>query len=206
MVDPPPEAYYDAVEDTVFVEGDSGDGISVTVINNNEIILDQYYHDLRYLRHYRWYDDYYWDPYYYDYRHHYYRPHWHSGGYHRGGAVARPKKPRRRTSLRRPIPSDDPSPSGGSAPTSDKKNVRRTDDSGDKPSSTPSEKKKSDSGDKIKANQSEERKADIREKKQEKSPRKARRISSDPRHEKVEQSKEEKKSPQDSDRKPADKE
>ena len=205
MIDPPPEAYYDAYEDTVYVEGDPVNGVSVTVINNNEIILDDYYNDMRYLRQYRWHDNYYWDPYYYDYRYYNNRHHWHSGGYHRGGAVARPKKLRREEPLRRPHPSGDPgsSPSGGGNPAADSdQQTRRTGDSGDRPNAAPADDRSGNGN--IKANQSDDKPAEVKEKPK----RTARRISAES-PKKSEQTKppaEEKKSSPDATRKPAEKE
>ena len=85
---------------------DSLAGQGVTIINQNNMILDRYYEDPFYLRD-GYYGGYgYWDPYYYNYRGYNDRHRWHNGRYHDPGTPARPetpkpKKPRRQKDERR---------------------------------------------------------------------------------------------------------
>ncbi len=108
IVYPPVEDPNEIGSNTI-ITGDSSavDGINITVINENQIIFDQYYQDPRYRRYNSWNNNYYYDPYYYDYYSYNHHPRWQSGRYYSSKETPKPKKSRRKEHYRRPTPSDD---------------------------------------------------------------------------------------------------
>ena len=110
IIYPPPEVLVDEfdTDSTVIVIPDSLRDMNITIINENQLIFDRYYHDLIYYR-YGWFGRYgYWDPYYYNPRYCYRDHRWRHGRYYphdsSGRAAPKPKKPRREKDYRRKPP------------------------------------------------------------------------------------------------------
>jgi len=107
MLYPPPEAAsYGYGANEVLTIPDSLSGRGITIINQNQMILDRYYEDPFYRR-----DGFFggygcWDPYYYDHRGYNHDHRWHRGRYYDPGTppgpvTPEPKKPRREKDQRR---------------------------------------------------------------------------------------------------------
>lgn len=110
MLYPPvEETYSPAAGDSAVVQlPDSVVSGGVTIYNQNQIILDDYYQDPYYYRQGYWGGYYYWDPYYYN-PFGYYRDYrwWRRQYYHEGHSpspvIPAPKTPRRETDYRNPV-------------------------------------------------------------------------------------------------------